>query len=341
MLPDGHDGRAASPIIGNILLVAVVLVVGSIVAVVGLGLLEGYGTPTADASFEIEQSPAGLVLQPRALGTDVVVKLDGREIERIASDDAGETILLPTAPGSEIVVVSQDEDSSVLLQEEIDSRDELGDFTAYYTFEPGENPDVLADRSGNGNTGTLEDDGGGDGPQWGGCGLQFDGENDYVDISDISAPEDVTEFTVAITYTQTGNTGDGAVNQLVEHQFGSGEEWFFETSGGAIGESYTDSYSIDYAVEYPNQVVASDGVSINTTHVVVGTYDGNSYDLYVDGNRVGGGTHAEAVGMGDMRLGRDFESASQYLDGELCELRLYYTAFDESQVKRITTAMEP
>ncbi|MFC7059577.1 LamG domain-containing protein [Halovenus salina] len=340
MISDESDGRAASPIVGNILLVAVVLIVGSIVAVVGLTFLDGYGTPTADASFEIEQSPAGLVLQPRALGTDVVIKLDGTEIERIDSDNAGQTVLVPTVPGSEIVVVSQDEANSVLLREEVDSREELGDFTAYYTFERGENPDVLADSSGNGNEGTLEDDNGGNGPQWGGCGLQFDGNDDYVDITNISAPEDVTEFTVAVKYVQTGNTGSKSVNQLIEHQFGSGQEWFFELSG-QIDESYTSSYSIDYAVEYANQVASSSAVSTNTTHVVVGTYDGSSYDLYVDGERVDGGTHSEAVGMGDMHLGRDFENPSQYLDGEICELRLYYTAFDSGQIERITTAMEP
>jgi FlaG/FlaF family flagellin (archaellin) len=332
----GVDTRAASPVVGNILLVGIVVILGTVIFITGFAFLEGFGTPTADAAFEFEQSPAGLVLYPQALGTDVVVKLDGVPIEEIDADSAGQTVLLPTVPGSQLVVVSQDEQRSVLLQKEIDSREELGDFTAYYEFEEGDNGDVLEDLSGNGNDGTLEDDDGESGPQWSGCGLQFDGQNDYVDISDISAPVDVTEFTIVVKYNQTGNQGD--VNQLVEHQFGSGEEWFLETSPDT-GESYTNSYSIDYAVEYSNHVVASDAVEQDTTHVVVGTYDGTNYNLYVDGDRVASGSYTEEVEMGDMRLGRDFESTDQYLAGQICELRLYYTAFDDTEVERITTAM--
>ncbi|MFC7074019.1 LamG domain-containing protein [Halovenus rubra] len=326
------DSRSASPVIGNLLLVAIILVLGTVIFTVSATFLNGYGTPTADAAFEFTQSPAGLVLQPQALGTDIVVKLDGTEIERLASDEVGTSILLPTAPGSQITVVSQDEQQSVLLREEVDDRDRLGDFTAYYTFEQGADSDTLQDLSGNGNDGTLVDEGGGNGPEWGGCGLQFDGVNDRVDITDISAPVNVSEFTVVVKYTQTGKKG--SINQLIEHQFSGGNEWFFETSPSNNG-----GYTIDYAVEFPDEVVASGAVSTNTTHVVVGTFDGNSYDLYVDGNRIASGSHSASVGMGDLRLGRDFESSSQYFDGALCELRLYYTAFDSNQIEQITTVL--
>lgn len=43
---------------------------------------------------------------------------------------AGKSVLLPTAPGDRITVVSEDGGRSVLVQEEIDERSEIGDFIA-------------------------------------------------------------------------------------------------------------------------------------------------------------------------------------------------------------------
>jgi flagellin-like protein len=331
------DNRGATPIIGNILLVAIVIVLAVALTTFAFAFLESTGTPSADVAFEYEQTPVGLKMTPVAIGTDVVVKLNGRQIAEIGADQAGRSVLLPTAPGDRITVISQDEQRSVLVERETDEREELGDFISYYTFEEGDDSTVLVDQSGNGNDGDLKDDGGGSGPQWGGCGLQFDGSNDHVQIDDIEADVDVEAFTIAVAYEQTGSTG--RVNQLVEHRFSGGEEWFLETSH-ASGESYTNEYSIDFAVEYDDHVASSGEVQPNTRHVVVGTYDGSSYVLYVDGERVDSGTHSETVEMGTLRLGRDFESTSQYLDGEICEMRLYYSAFDSDDVERITNAME-
>jgi hypothetical protein len=328
------NGRGTTSVLGTILLVAVVVVVGSVVFLGGLAVLEGFGTPTADASFEFEQSDAGLIVRPTAIGTDVAVQLNGKQIETIGADEAGKPVLLPTAPGDEIAIVSSDGDRSVLLRERIDERRQVGDFIAYYRFEEGDSSQTVADASGNGNDGQLRSDGAGRNYEWTGCGLRLDGAagQDYVDVSNISAPVDVSEFTIATSFVQRGSSG--SVNQLVEHRFaGSNEEWFFETSPGP--------YSVDYAVEYPSEVVSADEINTGTRHVVVGTYDGSEYTLYVDGKRVASGSHNRPINMGDMHLGRDFESSSQYLDGELCELRLYYSAFDEAEVQRITTAMQP
>jgi hypothetical protein len=71
------EHRAVAPVIGNLLLVAVVIILGLIVSIVGLGLLEGFGTPTGEAAFEFEQRPAGVEVRPTALGTDVVIELNG------------------------------------------------------------------------------------------------------------------------------------------------------------------------------------------------------------------------------------------------------------------------
>lgn len=331
----GRDetGRAQSPLVGNLLLVAVVVVLGAVLTTLSFAFLDGLGTPTADASFEYERTPAGLRMTPQALGTDVVVKLNGRTVETFETDQAGQSALLPTAPGDRITVVSRDGDRSVLVERTVDDRSELGDFIAYYPFEG--SGSIVVDESGNGNDGTFEDDGGGSGPVRSGCGLRFDGTDDHVLVDDISAPGDVDAFTVAVAYRQQG---DGSVSQLVEHTWGGGDEWFIETTDSGPG-----TYEIDYAVNYPGEVVSS-GTSydVGDRHVVVGTYDSDTgrYELYVDGSLKQSDAYSTTVNMGDMRLGRDFESASQYFDGTLCEVRLYYSAFDGSEVDRITAAME-
>jgi hypothetical protein len=328
------------PVIGNLLLVTVAVIIGVTLAVLGITFLDGLGAPTAEGTFEYEQTPVGLEITPEVLGTDVSVKLNGEQVTTIESGSAGESVLVPTAPNDRLTIVSRDGEKSVFLEEEIDERSEVGDFISYYTFQEGNDDTELADESGNDNDGDLKDDRAGSRPTWAGCGLRFDGSGDYVNVPDITTAgtNNVEEFTIAVTYEQTGNAGD--VNQLVEHQFGGGEEWFIETSPASITESYSNGYSVDYAVEYSDHVASSTAVSQNTRHTVVGTYDGSDYSLYVDGQQVDSGSHSQAVGMGDMRIGRDYEDESQYLNGEICEMRLYYAAFDSSEVELITNAMD-
>lgn len=332
MLGDGSD-RAVTPLLGNLLLVAVALVIAVTLILLSATFLQRTGTPTAEAAFEIEESPAGLSLVPEALGTDVDVELNGERITHIPSDDAGEPSLIPTAPGDRLTIVSRDEDRSVRLEKRIDDRSEIGDFIALYRFDAGSGS-TLHDQSGNDNDGTLQGS-----PAWtpngGGC-LEFDGTADYVSIENISAPLEVDEFTVAVTYRQRG-VGTDSIAQLVEHSW-SGNEWFIETEANGSG-----GYRGMYAVGFPDaagQIQTGDEFAFGDHHVAVGTSDGNSFELYVDGQLEASGTFGREVDMGDMNLARDFESSIQYFAGDMCEVRLYYTAFDAAAVQSITAAMD-
>jgi flagellin-like protein len=335
--------RAATPVVGNILLVAVALVIAVALITLTFAFLEDTGAPTPDAAFEYERTAAGLKMTPQALGTDVIVQLNGEPIASIDGDAAGQPVLVPTAPGDTITVVSEDEDRQVLISREIDSRSEIGDFIAYYTFDSGSN-DTLKDRSGNGNDGDITQANvtGTEYPRRTGDALRFDGgADDHVYVSNISAPINVTEFTVAVAYKQRGNTSSSDnVSQLVEHQYqGSTNEWYLETSEAGDGATSSNNYSIDYAVEFDEEVIASDAVERETRHVAVGTYDGEEYALYVDGNQEGTGEHNRTVNMGDMRIAEDFEQDNQHFDGDIYEIRLYYTAFESEEVAVITNAM--
>lgn len=332
------NGRAATPVLGNLLLVAVVLVLGITVTTLAFTFLESTGTPTAEATFETQQTAAGIELVPTTLGQPVTIQLNGRDIQTVSQDDVGEPVLLPTAPGDRITVLSRDGDRSLLLEETVDERSEVGDFIAYYTFESGSGTTVV-DRSRNDNDGSLEDDGGGSGPTWvsggGQQALSFDGVDDHVFVSDITTGgvDSVSSFTVATTVTFDGETG--SIQQFVEHRSGS-DEWFLETA------DTTAPFGVSYAVRFPDQVVASgQRLEVGERYVVVGTYDGDSgeYTLYIDGTPVASDTFDRDVQMGALRLGRDYESANQYFDGRLSELRLYYTAFDDREVATLTEVM--
>jgi len=327
------DDRALTSVVANVMMVAIAIVIAMTLLVFAFSYVDETPEATAEASFDIDPSPAGVTVTPTALGTDVEVLLDGERVATFAADDAGESTLVPTSRGDEILIVSREGDSSVLLRETVDDRSEAGDFVAHYTFEAGSGS-TLVDRSGNGNDGTLQGD-----PTWiddgQGAGLQFDGNDDYATVSDLGVDAvSVDEFTVAVAYRQAGSTG--RVNQLVEHYFG-GNEWYLETDAGSGSSSV-----VDYAVNYPTDVVTTrEEYDTGDTHVAVGTYDGSEYELFVDGEAVGSGTYEDDVEMGDMVVAADAPAgSSQRLDGSIYEIRLYYTAFDDDSVRTITDVMD-
>jgi FlaG/FlaF family flagellin (archaellin) len=331
MANSGND-RGAAPVVGNILLVAVAVIIAVTLVTLSFSFIDRTGAPTAEASFEYEQVPSGLQMTPVALGTDVIVKLNGEEITTIEADSAGEPVLMPTAPDDTITVVSEDEDRSVLINKEIDDRDEMGDFIAYYTFEEGGGSDVI-DTSGNDNDGerngnTTRTDG----------GLDFDGSsNAHVDIGDLTAdgPDQVDEITVAITYEHDGGSD---IQNLIEHQ-DSSFAWFMETDG-----KHGDPHQMEWNLGYnssPSGDITTGDVPAGEKQVLVGTYDGNEMVFYRNGTRIDSETLSRQVALGEVILGADSDPSSigQNLDGRIYEMRLYYAAFDDDEVQRITDAM--
>jgi flagellin-like protein len=334
MTADRRRDRGATPVIGNILLVAVVVVIGMTLVGLSFAFLDNTGTPTAEAAFEYEQTSAGLRMTPEALGTDVMVELNGEQIGTFAADSAGQSLLLPTAPGDQVTVVSRDRDKSVLVDREIDERSEVGDFVAYYTFE-GTSQTTVVDRSRNGNDGTI----------YGGVtrldgALDFDGTSGtYVDVGDLTAtgPSQVEELTVAITYEHDGGSD---IQNLIEHQ-ASNFAWYVETDG-----KHGDPHQMEFNIGYkspPSSKLKTGDVPAGERQVLVGTFDGSEMTLYRNSTKVGSTPLDREVELGQVILGGDSDptGVGQNLDGRIDEIRLYYTAFDEEEVAALTRAMSP
>jgi hypothetical protein len=334
--------------VGNLLLVGVVVVVGATVVVLSLGILEVApedDSVVGQSTFEIRETADGTLLIPEQMGGAVLVKLNGVPIKTVSPEAVGRRIFIPTAPGDEVTVVSADKRRQVVLRETV-ARGKAGDFVAYYTFDVGQGRTVV-DRSANDNDGSISGDVNRTTVNGEAC-LQLDGVDDYVTVPQLNTPDtvDVSEFTVAVEYTVTGTADpDPSPNtenyqdrqQLIEHTFdGSGIEWYLETR-----PFEASPYGLEYAVAYPNaRVTSGEQYAVGESHVVVGSYDGERMELYVDGSPLASAGYTGDVEMGELRLGRDFESNIQHLDGCLSELRLYYSALDDDAVDTLTTAME-
>lgn len=327
----GSTDRGLTSVIGNVLLVAVVVVIAITVAGLSFAFLENTGTPTPDAAFEYEQTPAGLELVPQALGTDVTVQLNGKAIATIDADSAGQSVLVPTAPGDRVTVVSRDGERALLVDKQVDDRSEIGDLVAYYTFEDSDTNDTLEDNSGNGNDGRVVGD-----PTWQGGSLRFDGVDDAVTVDGLDAAVSVSELTVAVSYRPEAE-GDQELLEHIDKQ--SGTNLVLELKRGSPTTDQI-AYTVDENSGTQDGEIFSSAYAPGTRHVVVGTYDGNSYELYVDGTSEATGDNPPSTfSLGDLTIGDDAEGLDQHFEGEIYEIRLYYTAFDDEQVRVVSEAM--
>ncbi|MFB6308559.1 MAG: LamG-like jellyroll fold domain-containing protein [Haloarculaceae archaeon] len=327
------DRRAVSKVLGTVLMVAIVLLLATTAAVMATGFTAKLGGPYPQTAFDFEQTSSGIEVSPAHIGQPVDVYINGGKITSFDENDAGKSKLLPVAPGDQIVIKAQDDDRSIIVREKV-SEGEAGEFIAFYSFEEGSGSTVT-DRTVNDNEATIHDD-----TTWvdegGSTGLAFDGSDDYVEVAGLHADETVEEFTVAAKYRIEGGTGD--IQQIVEHHPPSGNfEWFLETE-----DSSADSmeYNIGWGGPNSESVVQSSGVATGTTHVVVGTYDGETMTLYIDGTKIGEKSIEEPIEMGKLLIGADAPSGgSQYLDGKIYELRLYHTSFSQSDAQLLSDVM--
>lgn len=343
----GDRQRGATPVVGNLLLVAVVIVIAIALVTLSFAFLEGFGTPTADARFEYEETPAGLEMTPTALGTDAIVRLNGKRINTFEADTAGQSVLLPTAPGDRITVVSRDAEQSVLVDRTVDDRSEIGDFIAYYTFDQRTDATVV-DRSGNDNDGTATEDG--ERPTRGsdsaGAYMAFDENDGSVDMGDLAVKTEevaVDELTIAFRYRITGSgsgSGTDSIQELMQHrQGGTGSfAWYMETEPDAYPEHALD-YNIGWTSSPSAQIVTSDSIPGDEVQTVVGTYDGEEMVLYRDGEKIDTKDLSRDVGLGQLWVAGGSGPNPQYMTGKMYEVRLYYTAFSEDEVTVLSEAM--
>jgi len=158
-----------------------------------------------------------------------------------------------------------------------------------------------------------------------------------VNVDNLETPGfDVSEFTIAVAYkTNTGSQKQ----ELVEHISGS-DNWGLELKTDSA-TTYDPGFFADENGGSQSGQIFTGIQSVGNRQVLVGTYDGSQIEVFVDGNSRATGSFSSEINMEDMHIGEDAEgSIDDYLDGEIYEIRLYYSAFDDNEVESITKAME-
>ncbi len=194
---------------------------------------------------------------------------------------------------------------------------------AWYRFDEGHG-DVLGDSSGRGNEAAIH------GARWAPCGngfaLRFDGVDDYVDCGNSPSLNPSAAVTVEAWLCPDGIPGAGEAGTV-----GKCYDSFFLTY-------YTDGNCWWYVGNGGSSIRAA--VPAGTWHHVVGTFDGGTSRLYVDGEVRGSRTsnnHAISAGgpfflgtsSGDSHYTKGF-----FYRGMMAEVRVYDRALSADEVAR-------
>jgi hypothetical protein len=338
------------------LLLAIVVVTAAVIGMTSMGVTDQLDQPSPlDGQISFEPDSAGTSAYVKGVDSPVEIRINGETIYTATPADIGDELFLPTAPGDEVTVVSAGPKQEVLLRKTVDPAS--GDYMLHYPLVAGSGTQV-SDKSENSNfaelgeyDGSSFDTGTGTHPSWTstseGTALRFDGpgSNHAAKTNGIELSEDdeVNEFTIAVKFNSHSDTGN--IQQLVEHRNPSESwEWFLESD--VVNAGGPDEFAVDYEVHFPNnQIARTDPLKRGNTHVIVGTYTGDEMHLYVNGSKhdsetVSGSLSGDPAFMGDLWVGADLDcGCGQYLDGDLYEVRLYYTALDDEEVEQVTTAM--
>ena len=183
----------------------------------------------------------------------------------------------------------------------------LGDGSTSSTY-----PTLTTDRFGNSN-----------------CAYTFDGSNDYIIINSLNTGSGGLDITNSMTLscwvksnTSTWNSNGSIISKRNSFLF--------------YGDVTTKElrFYIHDSTFYEARYTLTD---IQNWNLFIGTYDGSTLKLYVNGVLVSIHSHTGSIDNdagGDLTIGRD-DGQSAYFNGSISDVRIYNTALTAAQVKTI------
>jgi Concanavalin A-like lectin/glucanases superfamily len=193
-----------------------------------------------------------------------------------------------------------------------------------------------ADSSGNGNTGALENT-----PTWitsgpTGGGLTLNGSNQFVSVSDAASIRLSGSWTASawVNVTTLPTSGNRA-KLIVRDDSTQNTNYGLDIDNGkhCTGVSWSVYFNNSSGTNYSTCYAAT--INTGTWYLVTGTWDGTTLSLYLNGafvaNSTPGATPASDSG-GDLDLGHEYESTSDYLNGSLDDERIYNVLLSAAQV---------
>ena len=207
---------------------------------------------------------------------------------------------------------------------------------AYWDFDEGSG-DILHDKSGNGNDGTINGATWVDGVK--GKALEFDGESDYVEVPDSPLLDLTGDFTLVAWVNEFSHAQHQPYENHIlskhEPDVNSDGSWRFSIWENDVPCFVTYPPYTDYQTR--PHVSANTSLSINAWHFVALTYskDGK-YAFYVDGKMTGAGEinfEIENTAK-DLFIGSE-NGEKNYFDGIIDEVRIYNRSLGADEIKQL------
>ena len=177
-----------------------------------------------------------------------------------------------------------------------------------------------ADSSGNSNTGTLNGS-----PAWvtgkTNTGLQFDGLNTYVSVTDSNSLDLTTGISIEAWVKCGDISQDGSTRRVLDkgaYLLGASDKSYFKIFKGGVASSVEKTWT---------------SADVNVWHHLVGTYDGTAVKLYQDGVLV---NQTATTGNIDtntsvLNIGRQSSGAGRFI-GIIDEVKIYNRALTLAEV---------
>lgn len=193
---------------------------------------------------------------------------------------------------------------------------------------------VVPDESGNGHDGTLgaNNSGQGDEPV-GQCGfyLEFDGNDDYVNVPDHSDLDITQELTVAVWIRPEKIPSSGLMTILSKDE----NYEFHVNSSGRINWWWRNSSN------QTREFNSSDTVTINEwVHVaIVYSKSAGTQTIYLDGVASGSTSYSEDLmnNSDDLQIGNDQNFSGRYFQGDIDEVHVFNSALTQTDIQQLMT----
>ena len=339
-LTSRDTGRAVSPVLAVILLVAITVVLSTTVGLFVLDLGESVDDSSTQNLGIRSTTDGGTVTATVVTGEadEVELQVNGTVEDTATSVSPGTTLSAAATADSDITVIAvQDGDRQVVSSDNplrsaavSGSAVPTDGLVGYWTMDDADvSADTLADQSGYGNDGSIVGDPVTDAPGVQGNSFNFDGTDDGVIVPrDTSLePQTVTFAAWVKSETSTWNEPGWALAK----RDGEHEGYLIHPQGGSeairvyIGGSDGSWHYIEHTP-----------TDITQWHHYVGRYDGETLTMFVDGEKVGEKTPTVDIAYPDsttdLHLGTDGLSGRDG-QGNLDDVRVYERALADSEVQ--------
>jgi hypothetical protein len=194
---------------------------------------------------------------------------------------------------------------------------------------------TVTDYSDNDNTGTVAST---SDVKFTGSAAKFTGEEsstNKITVSDVDSRDNVDELTMAIDYKFTDPTYNNKRKDLAEQNMASGTLALITAQHGGGSHKILTRAPTD-----EDRLWAGETFDNDKRHTLIVTLDDNGHTVYVDGEKHNS-QDATNLGFGleELTIGTDPSLSRQTFIGKIYEFRMYYAAFDESEVQGLFNSM--